>query len=33
MTRERIAYLEQAAASIKLDSTLCEKAASACRIE
>jgi uncharacterized protein YecT (DUF1311 family) len=33
MTRERIAYLEQAASSIKFDSKLCEKAASACQIE
>jgi uncharacterized protein YecT (DUF1311 family) len=32
MTRERIAYLEQAASSIKLDSKLCEQAASACQI-
>jgi uncharacterized protein YecT (DUF1311 family) len=33
MTRERIAYLEQAASSIKLNSKLCEKTASACQIE
>lgn len=33
MTRERIAYLEQVASSIKLDSKLCENAASACQIE
>jgi uncharacterized protein YecT (DUF1311 family) len=33
MTRERIAYLEQVASSIKVDSKLCEKAASACQIE
>jgi uncharacterized protein YecT (DUF1311 family) len=33
MTRERIAYLEQVASSIKADSKLCEKAASACQIE
>jgi hypothetical protein len=33
MTRARIAYLEQVASSIKLDSKLCENAASACQIE
>jgi uncharacterized protein YecT (DUF1311 family) len=31
MTRERIAYLERVASSIKLDSKLCENAASACQ--
>lgn len=33
MTQERITYLEQTAASIKVDSMLCAKDASACEIE
>jgi uncharacterized protein YecT (DUF1311 family) len=32
MTRERTAYLEEVASSIKADSKLCEKAAGACEI-
>ncbi len=33
MTRERIAYLEHVASSIKVDSKLCDKAAGSCQIE
>jgi uncharacterized protein YecT (DUF1311 family) len=32
MTRERVAYLEQTASSIKQDSMLCEKTESTCQI-
>jgi uncharacterized protein YecT (DUF1311 family) len=33
LTQERIAYLKQAALSIRVDSKLCEKTAKACQIE
>jgi uncharacterized protein YecT (DUF1311 family) len=33
MTRERMAYLEDVASSLKSDSKLCEKSADACRVK